>query len=648
MLTILRPVAADLRTFAGSWLGRLTLVALVLVPAGYGGLYLYANADPYGRLSEVPAALVVEDVGATLDDGQRLDSGADVAEGLERDNTLGWSRVDRDDAADGLARGDYNVVLTLPADFSADLASSSTDDPRAAEIEIRTDDGNGYLARNIADQLVDEVSARVSDQVSRTATGNLLSGFAEIRAKVVTGADAAGQLATGSSQLSVGAAELADGQARLASGSTRLVSGSRELADGLADLDRTTDGLPAQTRELAAGARQVADGNAEAASVARRAAAAADDAVDDVSGTKARLAGQLKGQGLSDVQVETVLSEFDEAAGSVTDANGELQAASRQLDELASGADQVADGNELLAAAAPRLTQGIDDASTGGSQVADGAGDLASGQQQALTGSRELSSGAAQLSAGAKKLAAGLDDGAKAIPSLTPEQRRDMAQTISTPVTVDKQTQAAADGFAGGLAPLLLGLSLWVGSMAILMRLRAEAGVVRPLAVGRRSLRVVIRGWLAPATLGALQALAALAMVGAGMGLDVAHPVLLGLFLLVVSASFVAMVHALMARFGEGGQLVAIVLFMVQMVTAGGTFPWQTLPEPLQPFHHLLPMSYAVDGVRRLMYGGELSQLWVGVVVLAAWGVGALAVAGLVARRRSAAPLRLADRPAAA
>ncbi|MGL5816445.1 MAG: YhgE/Pip family protein [Phycicoccus sp.] len=366
-----------------------------------------------------------------------------------------------------------------------------------------------------------------------------------------------------------------------------------------------------------------------------------------MAATKAQLAGQLKGQGLSDAQVDTALSRFDEAAGSVTDANDELQAASRQLDELAAGADRVADGNAQLAAAAPRLVDGVDDASAGGSQVADGAADLASGQQQALAGSRELASGASRLNTGAQELATGLDDGVTAIPSLTPEQRRDMAQTISTPVTVDKQTQAAADGFAGGLAPLLLGLSLWVGSMAILIRLRA--GATRPLAMGHRSLRVVIRGWLAPAALGALQALAALAMVGVGMGLDVAHPVLLGIFLLTVSASFVAIVHALMARFGESGQIVAIVLFMVQMVTAGGTFPWQTLPEPLQPFHHLLPMSYAVDGVRRLMYGGELSQLWLGVVVLTAWGVGALTVAGLVARRRrSAAPVQLANHPAAA
>ena len=34
---------------------------------------------------------------------------------------------------------------------------------------------------------------------------------------------------------------------------------------------------------------------------------------------------------------------------------------------------------------------------------------------------------------------------------------------------------------------------------------------------------------------------------------------------------------------------------VVQLVTAGGTFPWQTLPGPLAALHHVLPMSYAVD-----------------------------------------------------
>ncbi|WP_406049592.1 hypothetical protein [Kribbella sp. NBC_00889] len=48
---------------------------------------------------------------------------------------------------------------------------------------------------------------------------------------------------------------------------------------------------------------------------------------------------------------------------------------------------------------------------------------------------------------------------------------------------------------------------------------------------------------------------------------------------------------------------------VIQLVSAGGTFPWQTIPAPLYFFHHALPMSYAIDGVRHLMYGGPGTSL---------------------------------------
>ncbi len=100
-----------------------------------------------------------------------------------------------------------------------------------------------------------------------------------------------------------------------------------------------------------------------------------------------------------------------------------------------------------------------------------------------------------------------------------------------------------------------------------------------------------------------------------------------------VSMTFLAIIHTLVSRLGPAGQFMALVLMVLQLVTAGGTFPWQTLPGPLQPLHHVLPMSYAVDGVRRLMYGGPLAPLATDAVVLGAWGLGALLLGGLAARR---------------
>jgi putative membrane protein len=97
--------------------------------------------------------------------------------------------------------------------------------------------------------------------------------------------------------------------------------------------------------------------------------------------------------------------------------------------------------------------------------------------------------------------------------------------------------------------------------------------------------------------------------------------------------SFTALVHGLNALFGAIGKFAALILLVVQLVSAGGTFPWQTLPDALYPLHLILPMGYAVDGLRHLLYGGTLSGMPLDVGMLVLWGVIGLAMGVLAARR---------------
>ncbi|MBM6401903.1 YhgE/Pip domain-containing protein [Phycicoccus sonneratiae] len=644
-MTALRLALTELRRIGASRVGRLALVAMVLVPSIYGGLYLYANDDPYGRLSEVPAALVVEDEGTTLTGGERLQVGDEVASTLLEKHTFDWARVDRDRADSGLRDGDYDLVLVLPRDFSSDLASSATNHPRQARLEIRTNDANNYLARTIANTLVSQVTASVAEQVSSTAASRFLEGFADIHAQVVDAADGARRLADGATKAASGAGGLADGadtlvdgQQQLASGADDLASGAGDLADGLGTLRSSTADLPAQTRQLADGARQVADGNEQVAAAGQRVAGAADALLGDLTQTRGRLADDLRAAGFSEDEVQTVLARVDTLSGPVTNANAEVQSTSADLDRLASGADRVADGAEQLASAAPALGSGIAQAADGSARLSSGADRLAAGQHDALDGARRLASGAhdlddglGDLSAGATKLSDGLATGADSIPDPSADQRRATAETIGSPVAVDRDAEAAAGSYGAGLAPFFMSLALWIGGFVLFTRMRALSG--RALAAGQPAWRVSLGGWLGPALLGAAQAVVAFGVVALGVGIEVSHPVLLGLWMVFVSAAFLAVIHLLMARFGVVGQFLALVLMVLQLVSAGGTFPWQTLPGPLLPLHHVLPMSYAVDGVRRLMYGGPTAQLGLDVAVVGAWGVGALLLAALAARR---------------
>jgi putative membrane protein len=646
-VTALRLAVTELRRIGASRVGRLALAAMVLVPSIYGGLYLYANDDPYGGLDRVPAALVVEDAGTTLSTGERLEVGDQVADRLLRTGTFDWSRVDRVRAETGLDEGDYDLVLVVPVDFSKDLASSATNDPRQATLEIRTNDANNYLARTIANTLVSQVTASVAEQVSSTAASRFLEGFSDIHAQVTKAAAGAGRLADGAATASEGAGDLADGADALVTGERRLVRGTDDLAggasrlsSGVGDLRHATADLPEQTAQLADGARQVSDGDAKVAAAGRHLADAADGLLGDLTASRGRLADDLSAAGFTDDQVATVLARVDGLSGPLTDANTTVQSTADDLDRLASGADRVADGAERLARAAPRLSTGIRDAAAGSERLASGAHDLADGQRSALDGATHLADGAHRLDgglgdlrSGADDLATGLAKGADGIPDPTAEQRSAMAQTIGSPVAVERDAAAKAASYGAGLAPFFMSLALWIGGFVLFTRMRALS--TRALAAGQPGWRVALGGWLGAAVLGAAQAAVAFGVVALGVGIDVAHPVLMVLFMVGVSAAFIAIIHALMARLGVVGQFVGLVLMVLQLVSAGGTFPWQTLPAPLHPLHQVLPMGYAVDGVRRLMYGGPLDHLGVDVAVLGGWAVGALALAALAARRAS-------------
>ena len=650
-MTALSVALAELRRLTGTRFARVALVAMVVVPSLYAGLYLYANKDPYADLDGLPAAVVVEDRGTTLADGSALQVGDEVATTLLDAHDLDWHEVDAGRAAAGLREGDYAFVLVVPETFSADLASSADFTPRRAMLEIDTNDATNYLAGTIADRVVEQVQDSVASQVSRTAASELLGGLSTIHAQLVDASDGAGRLATGAhdahsgaSRLTKGSVQLVSGEQDLVTGTARLAAGATELSDGLATLDKRTDALPTQTKRLAEGAREVADGNAKVAAAGRRAAAAGQDLTDGLAALDEQLPARLAAAGLTDEQVAAVLDETDRLRAPVTEANGTLQSTSQDLDRLAGGADAVADGAEQLAASSPELESAIDRAAAGSAGLASGAAQLDAGQRRALSGAQQLFSGVerldtglASLDSGAGTLATSLTDGAEQVPDPTPAQRKAVAQTIGAPVGITSHALATAGSYGAGLAPFFLALAMWIGGFTLFTRARplVEEAITSRWAV----LPVALGGWLAPAAIGAAQAVLAWVVVRFAVGIDLAHPWAVLGFMLLVSMTFMAVIHGLMARLGDTGQFLGLVLMVLQLVSAGGTFPWETLPGPLRALHHVLPMSYAVEGLRTLAYGGPRMHVGLDVGVLLAWAGGALllstAAAHRVHRRRS-------------
>ena len=196
-------IVAELRRLTATRMSTVALLALMLVPVLYGGVYLWANQDPYGRLNNVPVALVNLDAGAE-NDGTRVNYGDQVADTLLTDGSFDWQGVDADAAEQALADGSVDFIVTIPADFSTALVSISGSDPHQAQLELETNDANNYLASTIGDQAIERIRVSVAQLVGQEAASRLLTGIADIRSNLQGAVSGATELTDGTGQAADG------------------------------------------------------------------------------------------------------------------------------------------------------------------------------------------------------------------------------------------------------------------------------------------------------------------------------------------------------------------------------------------------------------------------------------------------------------
>jgi putative membrane protein len=663
-VTVLRLARSELKRMTGGLLPKLTILALTLVPLLYGAVYLYANWDPYGNLHQIDAALVMEDAGAAASDGSELQAGREVADSLVDGNVFHWVPVAGGKEADeGVASGKYAFALKIPQDFSAHLISpGSFDSASQAMLNVTTNDANNYLLSTIVDKLTTSVHSTVAADVGEETANRLLTGFGSIHTQMVKAADGAGQLAhgvaalrdgsatlhEGTAGLSSGAGDLYAGQLKLRDGANQLTDGAGQLSTGLSVLKNKTATLPGDSRTLATGAAQVAAGNAQLNTRVQDMAAQLEAADQGLRARVVESNNRLIASGvLTQAQADSILADFDSVAASspVAAAKTKIQTDVAQIQQLADGAEAVSVGAAELAAGTPALRDAIAEASRGADQLHTGAATLATGEQSAVDGAgavakgaRKLDAGAAQLEEGAGSAADGsrtladeMGKGAGQVPNPNDAQKSNLSRVIADPVAVSNISQAKAGSYGAGLAPFFLTLALWIGIFMLIQAMRPLTQ--RALASNARSWKIALGGWLPFLAVSAVQATLLTLVVNLALNLDPAHPVLMWLFMLAAATAFSAIIQGAVALLGSPGKLVVLILLVLQLVSSGGTFPWQTTPQPLHVVHEILPMGYVVTGMRHLIYGADLSMIVPTVLGLAGYTALGLVMSTLAVRK---------------
>ncbi|WP_028048694.1 YhgE/Pip family protein [Cellulomonas sp. URHD0024] len=632
---------SELRRFRRGRLPRVAVAVMLLVPLLYGALYLWAFWSPTAHLDRLPVALVNSDTGGTRTDGGRLTAGADLTDQLTGADALDWHLTGASDAASGVRDGTYYFSVTIPDDFSAALLSAGGDAPTSARIDVTYNDANSFIGTTLGRAAMTQVRDAVAATAGQEAVDQVLVGLGSARDGLSEASDAAVSLHDAARTLGDGATRVADaagqaraGSAQLAAGSVTLRSGAAQVADGSAAVadgaGRLSEGAQAASGSsvaLAAGTRQVADGVHEAVGQ-----------VDTVSSGLAQVGGYLQGRAAAgDPEAAALLAALGSAdlPGMATRLH-QLDAGAAQVD---SGATALRDGLTTLAGSAQTLSTGATSVADGASRLSDGTADaavgaatLAAGTAALADGASHVASGTTQVSDGTRQLAEGLDAGTAQIPDDSSAQRTARARTIANPVALESTDLATADSLGEGFAPMFLPMALFVGGIVTWLLMRPLP--TRALATPAAGWRVAIAGYLPALAIGTGQVLFLLGVVGLGLGLHVGHPVGTAAFLVLVAATFLAVQQMLIAVLGPAaGKVATIALLMLQITSASGTYPVQTTPAFFQALHPILPMTYAVQGLRDLVTGSPDARLWFAVGYLVAVLLASLAVTSWKAGR---------------
>ena len=441
---------------------------------------------------------------------------------------------------------------------------------------------SGSISQETADAIVANINSEQTKSAVASANDQALKNHLAQHGQA--GSDVLAKLqtlkndncvATGESAAAQKLSTLIDGVDKLDSGATAVAQGAGTLRDGITKLDSGATTLADGSAKLADGTGKVADG----------------------------------------------ASTLNNGAAQLAEGTGELK---NGTGNLHNGAQQLADGEKEAVDGQNKLHEGATTLQDGSSQLADGTGKLNSSTGQIADGTGQLKDGTGQLSTG-------LQNGTRQIPNLNEEQQKDVASVMSSPVDLEHSSLANGRNYGEGMGPFFMCLALWIGGLMLVQTLRPLNN--RALASKAPTARIILGSWLPFGLIGIAQAVLMFAAVKFGLGFQMAHPWLAFLFLCFIATIFTLFIHGVVVFFGSPGKLIALIIMILQLITAGGTMPYETLPHAMRWMHDFFPMGYAVTGMRRLSYGINESSLMPIMMYLLLWGAVGLVLGYLGTRR---------------
>ena len=326
----------------------IVMIGISLISALYNIIFLSSMWDPYGKLSELPVAVVNNDKEASYN-GNTMTIGKDMVSNLEQNKSLDFHFVSEEEGKKGLEDGDYYMVVTLPSGLSEKAASILSDHPEQMNINYQTSSGHSFIASKMSDSAMTQLKQNVSANVTETYTKALFQKMGDLKSGLTKAADGSEQLANGASQLAAGSQTLSsnldtlasssltfsDGTNQFTKGLTTYVTGVKQLNSGLGTFNDGLQNYTSAVSQVDTGLNQLSSKTPEL-----------------VAGVNQLNTGMKSYAGVS--QLNTGLNQFSVGVNAYTSG----------VDKLSIGANQLSSQSDTLRDGITQLNKGIKEIST--------------------------------------------------------------------------------------------------------------------------------------------------------------------------------------------------------------------------------------------------------------------------------------------
>ncbi|SFT15711.1 YhgE/Pip domain-containing protein [Paenibacillus sp. BC26] len=328
--------------------------------------------------------------------------------------------------------------------------------------------------------------------------------------------------------------------------------------------------------------------------------------------------------------LEQFRAQLSELQSAVDKAAGELDQQHIALSTIDERVKDITDGVNRLQTGSGKLKSGL-------AELGGGVSALQTGNAKLVAGAESLTGGLAQIHKGQAELADKLTDAA----GLASEDGQADARqaVINDPVMLEEHNLHPVPNNGVGFAPYFIALSLWVGALVLFFVIDIWQVLERP----HGPLSYIVSKYIALATISVCQALLSVFILHVGLGIPTVVPsIAMYGYAALVGIVFTAILYMLIAVLGsDKGRFAAVLILMLQLTSSSGSYPVTLEPPFFQYIHPLLPMTYAVEGLRHLISIGGWNAIIRTAGVLSGFGLGSLLLFYLLKRRKIMSEIRL-------